>query len=107
MSKGLISLYAAVLLALSLIASLPFDAVAYPATALWTLVTMPSSVLMTVAWIAASTLFPPASDPGPAVSTLLTLTLHLTAGALNIGALLLLRKACARCRVLSARAFRA
>lgn len=101
MSKRLISLYAAVLLTLSLTASLPFDAVEYPATALWTLITMPSSVVMTVAWMAASTLFPPAFHPGPTVSTLLTLTLHLTASALNIGALLLLRKACVRCRGLA------
>ncbi|RZU44270.1 hypothetical protein EV284_1730 [Streptomyces sp. BK022] len=100
MSKRLISLYAAVLVALSLAASLPFDAVEYPATALWTLLTMPSSVVAAVAWMAASTLLPSTFDPGPTASALLTLTFHLAAGALNIGALLLIRKACARCRLL-------
>ncbi|MFI9390803.1 hypothetical protein ACIG53_07970 [Streptomyces bauhiniae] len=101
MSKRLISLYAAALVALTLAASLPYDGVSHPATALWTLTALPSSVVMTVAWMAASTLFPPGFEPGPTVSALLTLTFHLTATALNIGALLLLRKACTTCRVLA------
>ncbi|WP_030807058.1 hypothetical protein [Streptomyces sp. NRRL F-2799] len=101
MSKRLISLYAAVLVALSLAASLPYDAIKYPATALWTLTAMPSSVVMNVAWMAASTLLPPTFAPGPTASTLLTLTLHLTASALNVGALLLLEKARLRCQVLA------
>ncbi|TGN81432.1 hypothetical protein E5083_02630 [Streptomyces bauhiniae] len=101
MTKRLITLYAAILLPLSLAASLPLDAIQHPATALWTLTTMPSSVLMTTAWMATSPLLPTAFDPGPTASTLLTLIFHLTASALNIGALLLLRKACGRCRVLA------
>ncbi|MGV9320695.1 hypothetical protein [Streptomyces sp. NPDC003660] len=101
MSKRLISLYAAVLCALSLLAAVPADAIAYPAMAAWTFAAMLSSVLMTVAWMAASTLFPPDFEPGPALSTLLTLTLHLTATALNVSALLLLSKACAKCRALA------
>ncbi|MGW4222369.1 hypothetical protein ACWEG1_02830 [Streptomyces bauhiniae] len=107
MTKRLITLYAAILLTLSLAASLPIDAIQHPATALWTLTAMPSSVLMTLAWMATSTLLPTTFEPDPTASTLLTLTFHLTASALNIGALLLLRKACMRCRVLSARAFHA
>ncbi|MER8012941.1 hypothetical protein ACIQ7S_08365 [Streptomyces griseoluteus] len=101
MTKRLISLYAAVLAALSLAASLPSDALAYPATALWTLLTMPSSVVTEVAWMATSSLLPSPYDPGPTASTLLTLAFHLTAGALNIGALLLIGKTCARCRLLA------
>ncbi|WP_405553116.1 hypothetical protein [Streptomyces sp. NBC_01171] len=101
MSKRLISLYAAVLVTLSLAASVPYDGVSHPATALWTLTAMPSSVVMNVAWMAASTVFPPDFEPGPTVSALLTLTLHLTASALDIGALLMLRKACSKCRVLA------
>lgn len=96
MTKRLISLYAAILLTLSLAASLPFDAIAHPATTLWTLTAMPSSILMTIAWMAT-----PPSTPSPTTSTLLDLTFHLTASALNIGALLLLRKACGRCRLLA------
>ncbi|MFD4541145.1 hypothetical protein [Streptomyces bauhiniae] len=102
MTKRLISLYAAILVALSILTAAPTEAISHPALALWTLTAMPSSILMTIAWMATSTLFPPAFEPGPTVSTLLTLTLHLTASALNVGALLLLRKACGRCRVLAA-----
>ncbi|MFD4728189.1 hypothetical protein ACFWNW_24255 [Streptomyces seoulensis] len=94
MTKRLISLYAAVLLALAVTTSLPFAAIAHPATTLWTLTAMPSSILMTIAWMTT-----PPSTPTP--TTLLTLTFHLTASALNIGALLLLRRACGRCRVLA------
>ncbi|MFF7965981.1 hypothetical protein ACFZC3_11540 [Streptomyces sp. NPDC007903] len=101
MSKRLISLYAAALVALSLAASLPYDGVSHPAMALWTLAAIPSSVVMNVAWMASSTLFPTDFEPGPTVSTLLTVTLHLTASALNVGALLMLRKACTKCRVLA------
>ncbi|MFF0382515.1 hypothetical protein [Streptomyces sp. NPDC004286] len=103
MSKRLISLYAVALVALSVLAAVPVDAIAYPAMAAWTLTAMPSSVLMTIAWLAASTLFPPDFEPGPALSTLLTLTLtlHLTATALNVSALILLSKACAKCRALA------
>ncbi|QBJ92148.1 hypothetical protein D0Z67_18870 [Streptomyces seoulensis] len=96
MTKHLISLYAAMLLTLSLAASLPFDAVAYPATALWTLTAMPSSIATTIAWMST-----PPSTPSPTTATLPALTFHLTASALNVGALLLLRKACGRCRVLA------
>lgn len=107
MTKRLISLYATLLVTLSILTATPTETISHPALALWTLTAMPSSTLMTIAWMAASTLFPPAFAPGPTASTLLTLTLHLTASALNIGALLLLRKACGRCRILSARAFHA
>ncbi|MET7614312.1 hypothetical protein ABZX97_24875 [Streptomyces seoulensis] len=96
MTKRLISLYAAVLLALAVTTSLPFAAIAHPATALWTLTAMPSSILLTIAWMTT-----PPSTPTPTTSTLLTLTFHLTASALNVGALLLLRRACGRCRVLA------
>ncbi|MFD8297878.1 hypothetical protein ACFV13_16835 [Streptomyces bauhiniae] len=58
MTKRLISVYAAILLPLSLAASLPIDAITYPTTALWTLAAMPSSI---------------------------ALTLHFTASALNVG----------------------
>ncbi|MFI8350221.1 hypothetical protein [Streptomyces sp. NPDC085596] len=101
MSKRLISLYAAVLGALSILAVVPVDAIAHPAMTVWTLAAMPSSVMMTVAWMAAGTLFPSGFEPGPALSALLTLTVHLTATALNVSALLLLRKACTKCRVLA------
>ncbi|MFJ3661794.1 hypothetical protein ACIPPM_15180 [Streptomyces sp. NPDC090119] len=101
MSKRLILLYAAVLGALSVAAAVPVDAIAHPAITAWTFAAMPSSVLMTVAWMAASTLLPPTFTPGPALSALLTLTFHLSAAALQTGALLLLRKACSKCRTLA------
>ncbi|MFD7883354.1 hypothetical protein ACFV3N_13065 [Streptomyces bauhiniae] len=96
MTNRLISLYAATLLTLSLAASLPFDAIAHPVTALWTLTAMPSSIATTIAWMST-----PPSTPGLSTSTLLALTFHLTASALKVGALLLLRKACGRCRFLA------
>ncbi|MER8027494.1 hypothetical protein ABTZ78_00735 [Streptomyces bauhiniae] len=101
MTKRLISLYAALLVTLSILTAAPTDAIAHPAMTTWTLAAMPSSVLMTVTWMATSTLFPPNAEPGPALSTLLTLGFTLTASAMNIGALLILRKACSRCRVLA------
>ncbi|WP_330235526.1 hypothetical protein [Streptomyces sp. NBC_00566] len=103
MSTRLISLYAAVLGALSIATAVPVDAVSHPALTMWSLAAMPSSVLMTVAWMA---VFPTAFEPGPTLAALLTLTLHLAASALNVAGLVGLRKACTKCRVLSARAFR-
>lgn len=103
MNKRLISLYAAVLVALSIATAVPVDAVSHPALTMWSLAAMPSSVLMAVSWMALS---PAAFEPGPTLATLLTLTLHLTASALNVAILVGLRKACTKCRVLSARALR-
>ncbi|MGW3336146.1 hypothetical protein ACWDCL_01525 [Streptomyces sp. NPDC001009] len=98
MSTRLISLYAAALVALSIATSVPVDAVSHPALTMWSLAAMPSSVLMAVAWMALS---PAAFEPGPTLATLLTLTLHLTASALNVAGLVGLRKAGVKCRALA------
>ncbi|MGW3110146.1 hypothetical protein [Streptomyces sp. NPDC001091] len=98
MNKRLISLYAAVLVTLSIATAVPVDAVSHPALAMWSLAAVPSSVLMDVAWMALS---PAAFEPGPTLATLLTLTLHLTASALNVAGLVGLRMACTKCRVLA------